>query len=384
MTEAESRGRITDEMVEKLRGQLDVRCTPRTRAWHESATRDNVYHFARGIGDDNPLWLSDDYAKGSTWGGIIAPPLFLQTCGYPPQRGFPGIHAIWSADDWEFYLPTREEDSVDSTFKLVELTEKHGRFSGKMFKQVEESEYTNQRGEVIARCRRLFMRMERSASKGRGKYSTKGRHQYTSEELAGIEADYRGEVRRGADPRYWEDVTIGEDLPPVVKGPLTITSEVAWLSAIGGGAFTYVHKMAFDYWEEHPEARIFHPDTNVPEFPICVHWEDKFAQEVGLPAAYDVGGERITWLAHLMTNWMGDDGFLKKHNVELRLFNFIGDTTWCKGKVTKKYIENGEHLVDCDIWAENQRGEVTAPGHATVVLPSRDAGTWPSYGRESE
>jgi len=48
-----------------------------------------------------------------------------------------------------------------------------------------------------------------------------------------------------------------------------------------------------------------------------------------------------------------------------------GDTWQCKGKVTKKYVENGEHLVDCDIRVENGKGEVTTPGTATVSLPSK-------------
>ena len=37
-----------------------------------------------------------------------------------------------------------------------------------------------------------------------------------------------------------------------------------------------------------------------------------------------------------------------------------------------KHIDNGSPLIDLEIWAENQRGEVTAPGQATVLLPSRD------------
>jgi hypothetical protein len=56
---------------------------------------------------------------------------------------------------------------------------------------------------------------------------------------------------------------------------------------------------------------------------------------------------------------------------ELRRFNVVGDTTWIKGKVTRTYVEDGRYLVDLDVWAENQRGEVTAPGRATVQLPSR-------------
>ncbi|MBI2329662.1 MAG: hypothetical protein HYU85_08560 [Chloroflexi bacterium] len=48
-----------------------------------------------------------------------------------------------------------------------------------------------------------------------------------------------------------------------------------------------------------------------------------------------------------------------------------GETWWCKGKVTKKYVEGDEHLVDCEIGVENGKGEVTTPGTATVILPSR-------------
>ena len=57
-------------------------------------------------------------------------------------------------------------------------------------------------------------------------------------------------------------------------------------------------------------------------------------------------------MGHLLTNWMGDDGFLKSMHVELRRFNVVGDTTWCKGKITGKRVEDGERLVDMDIWGE--------------------------------
>ena len=70
---------------------------------------------------------------------------------------------------------------------------------------------------------------------------------------------------------------------------------------------------------------------------------------------------------------MGDDGFLKKMYVELRRFNVEGDTTWCKGKITGKREEAGEKLVEMDVWGENQRGEVTMKGTATVGLPSESA-----------
>jgi hypothetical protein len=44
---------------------------------------------------------------------------------------------------------------------------------------------------------------------------------------------------------------------------------------------------------------------------------------------------------------------------------------WAKGKVTRKYVENGEHLVDLEVWSENQRGQLHTQGAATVRLLAR-------------
>jgi hypothetical protein len=99
---------------------------------------------------------------------------------------------------------------------------------------------------------------------------------------------------------------------------------------------------------------------------------DSVAEAVGVPGAYDYGPQHVSWLGTLLTNWIGDDAFLKRLRVECRRFNVYGDTQWCKGRVVRKYIYHHTPLVDVEIWAENQRGEVTAPGFATVILPSRD------------
>ena len=79
---------------------------------------------------------------------------------------------------------------------------------------------------------------------------------------------------------------------------------------------------------------------------------------------------------------MEEEGTLKKFSCRYRAMDYSrtmktvtepeeGETWWCKGKVTQKYVEEDEHLVDCDIWVENGKGEITTPGKATVVLPSR-------------
>jgi hypothetical protein len=84
---------------------------------------------------------------------------------------------------------------------------------------------------------------------------------------------------------------------------------------------------------------------------------------------------RETWLIHLCTDWMGDDGWLWKLDCEFRLFNYVGDTQWLRGTVTRHYLaEGGRPAVDLDLRAENQRGQLTTPGHATILLPSRRHG----------
>ena len=72
-----------------------------------------------------------------------------------------------------------------------------------------------------------------------------------------------------------------------------------------------------------------------------------------------------------MTNWVGTEGSVKKLKVQYRGMDVPGDKLTCKGTVVRKYSDQGEHLVDCEIWLENGKGERTTPGTSTVSLPSR-------------
>jgi hypothetical protein len=69
---------------------------------------------------------------------------------------------------------------------------------------------------------------------------------------------------------------------------------------------------------------------------------------------------------------MGDDAWLWKLDCQFRAFNYVGDTQWLRGTVTRKYLaEAGRPAVDLELRATNQRGQVTTPGRATILLPSR-------------
>jgi len=113
-----------------------------------------------------------------------------------------------------------------------------------------------------------------------------------------------------------------------------------------------------------------------------LHYENAFAASSGVGTPIIHGALKRQWLIQLMTDWIGEEGTLQKFSCQYRAMDYPramktmteaeeGETWQCKGKVTKKYAEDGEHYVDCNIWVENGKGEVTTPGKATVVLPFR-------------
>ena len=92
---------------------------------------------------------------------------------------------------------------------------------------------------------------------------------------------------------------------------------------------------------------------------------------MGVPEAYDYRPERVAWIATMLTNWIGDDGFLKELYCEVRRFNMIGDLTTCRGTVVSKDDATG--TVKLEIEAVDQRGDSTASGWAVVALPHKQA-----------
>ncbi|MBI2329462.1 MAG: MaoC family dehydratase N-terminal domain-containing protein [Chloroflexi bacterium] len=369
---AEQNGEITEEKIDELKKRLHVVWKPRRPYFNTQVTKDAIRHFCDGIGDTNPFYTDEDYVRKSKHGVFIAPPCFLYSVYWAAQgRGMPGIHAWHSGNDWEFYLPLVEGDSLTYTNELVDVQVKKSEMAGTTVIQYHDIRYYNQREELVAKALDWVVRAGRQSSRDRGKYADIGLATYTPPEIKKIYADYDAEEIRGANPRYWEGVEPEDKLTPVVKGPLSRRDIYAWL--IGAGSpFMRAHGLALSFLKRHPGTDMADSQTGIADVPELVHMEDTRAREIGLPGAYDYGCQRISWLGNLLTNWMGDDGFVKRLKGSLRRFNMVGDTTWCQGKVVKKYLENGEHLVDIDCWAENQRGEVTLSGPATVRLPTKE------------
>ena len=238
--------------------------------------------------------------------------------------------------------------------------------------------------EVLSAQYRLMIRTDRTKAEQRGKYDAIVIEPYTDDEIAEIDAVSAAERarRRGNEPRWWEDVEEGDEVGPLVKGPLRVTDMVCWHVGMGMGLYG-VKALRLGYDQRQRVPRFFRPDDlNIPDVQQRVHWDPEWARRAGNPASYDYGRMRETWLIHLCTDWMGDDAWLWKLDCQFRKFNYVGDTHWMRGRVARKLLADGDRpAVELEIWGENQRGETTTPGHATILLPSREHGAGPTAGR---
>jgi acyl dehydratase len=140
------------------------------------------------------------------------------------------------------------------------------------------------------------------------------------------------------EQRYWEDVEAGEELEGFA---LDITPRRLFLQVSG--------------------SQDWYP----------VHFDPAFARKGGHPDVFVNTRFLQAALVRVVTDWMGDDGFLKRLRFEMRRQQRPGDTMVCKGKVVSTYERDGDGCVDLELWAENEREGVTTPGTATVVLPRK-------------
>lgn len=373
-------GKITDEAVQRLRNRMG-KTFPIEYPYIRHVNQDSITHVARGIGDTNPLYTDPEYAKGTRYGKLVAPPALFYALGWGSWdlrrgQGLPGVHGLHSGDTWWYLRPVLEGDVLHSTKTLIRADHMEGRFAGKkMFIQADEIRFYNQNEELVAVQHFPVIRAERESAKKTGKYSNIQKATYTDEEIAQIDKELEAEVPRGGNPRYWEDTEVGEPTDPVVKGPLTLPDMVTWLQGIGSP-----HVRSGKYWMEYrkssPKVAVRDPATGIPQAVERVHWDDWMAAEIGMPSAYDYGAQRGGYATYFATNWVGDDGWVAKLDFQFRGMFFNGDVFRINGKVTDKWrgAKTGNGYVEVKFQSINNRGDDIMPGTAVFALPSRETG----------
>jgi acyl dehydratase len=384
-------GKLTTEGIEAFRGKVGVDWPyNRWTTWNEIASRDGIRHYANGLGDDNPLWCDPDYAATTRWGGIVAPPGFLEGAGLTPKvttspeakaRGkgaLSGVHMFWAGDHITFFSPVREGDRIWVRRFYVDIKEKErSRFGGRSAVSVRRRVYWNDAGELIAIWDADFVHTERAAA---AKRNTEDKpleqHFYTDAELDEVDRHYALESVRGAEKRYVEDTAVGENVGTRFRGPLVTGDVIAWLQGNGR------HEI-FPYrlnWKNRERMGGFYSrnEFGAWDSAMRVHWDDSYARSVGARRAYDYGMLRNAWIMHGVTDWMGDDAIIVAVDDRVTGLNTLGDLTKITGSVSSIDDTTGHPEVVCSLECHNQMGDRTAYGTVRVRLPSRAKGL-PEY-----
>lgn len=382
---------ISDDGVARLRERIGIPEPHPLPPHYRLPTVDTFRHVAFAYGDDNPLWCDEDYGTSTRWAGPIAPPALVggdtlvgedEVTEVPPEheallRGDPlrGVHAFYSASSREWWAPLVPGVRVARRNALVGVRDTPSEFAGRAVHEWTGQVFRQMDGPLLSAQYRLMIRTERSEARQRARNDDVSFTPYTDEQIAEIEDQYAREQPRGAEPRWWEDVAEGDTVGPMVKGPLTVTDMVCWHVGMGMGLYG-VAPLRLGARRRTRIPRFYHRDElNVPDVMQRLHWDPAFARKAGNPTTHDYGRMRENWLIHLCTDWMGDDAWLWKLDCEFRRFNYVGDTQWLRGTVLRRYLAAGERpAVDLELECRSQRDEVTSPGRATVLLPSREHG----------
>ncbi|MDT2005507.1 acyl dehydratase [Rhodococcus opacus] len=374
-----------DEDIQRARDLVGVYHAVTQRDQFTRATPDVIRAFARSYGDDNPLFVDEEYGLDTRWGGQIAPPMIniavtkdLLADPVPREQRRPpfrGIHVFVSGSTTDWYRPVYDGDAVYSFQGFDNVEIKESEFAGRSLVVTRIHVQFNQRAEIVSIQRVLTIHTERHESKKRKKYDTIEPATYTPEQIAEIDAIYESEVRRGAQTRYWEDVQVGESLGVMAKGPLTVTDMVVFHSG-GYGFAPYTPCTSRLAYRNRQRIGAFYIDNEqgIPDVAQRIHWDAEYARSIGLPSSYDYGMMRDCWLTHFLTDWIGDEGWIETMSSQMRKFNYLGDTHTFTGEVVGKRVEGDRYLVDVEFRGTSQRGEVTCPATATVSLPRFETG----------
>ena len=138
---------------------------------------------------------------------------------------------------------------------------------------------------------------------------------------------------------YFDDVKAGDELPPLVKGPIQQIQLTRYAGASGD----------------------FNP----------IHQDEEFAKAAGMGGVFAHGMLSMGFVAQAVTDWAGA-GRVRKIGVRFAALVRLKDVITCRGRVLPTSPKNSEGVVELEIWAENQKGEKVVTGKASVALPCRD------------
>jgi acyl dehydratase len=130
-------------------------------------------------------------------------------------------------------------------------------------------------------------------------------------------------------------VAVGQDMPPLVKGPVTREHLKAYAAASGD--------------------------------PNPMHTDEEFAKNAGYKGVFAHGMLSMGWLGQFLVQ-AGGPAAVRKFKTRFVKLTWPGETITCKGRVTAVRDDDGTRLAECEIWTENEEGERKLVGTAVLAL----------------
>ena len=238
--------------------------------------RGKIKEFARAIGDDNPAYLDDRVGQASEWGDIIAPPTFMTTFreaagdggDFLRELGTDISRLLHGEQEFEMHRPIRPGETFLCRSRVTDIYEKTGRSGADGLRRARDGRH-------------------RSRQRDRGRRSARSR-------WCGYE------IRDGPT---LDDVKVGDELPPVVKGPLQQIQLTRYAGASGD----------------------FNP----------IHQDHEFAKAAGMGDVFAHGMLSMGFVGQLVTDWAGA-GNVRKLGVRFAGIVRLKDTITCRGRVLGK------------------------------------------------
>ena len=336
----------------------------------------SIRRFCAALGDSNPLYKDPAAGVATKYNSMIAPPTFVAAIR-TPTSGAAYVHQNYEvstpiltrvAMEWVDII--RVGDRLNSELEITGVDEGERYNGNRTSEVVSQATYWNSYGGVIGTSTGVSKVI--SGKPGGDMLLDRQTYRYSDDEIAEIENGIEAEPSpRGSLLLYWDEVSLGDNLPNLVKGPVTINDQMAWTVAEGKplklGALVYSDLKSM------PGRVRTNPTTNWPYWDAEQEFDDILScKDFGFNSPPTRGIHRACLAGQVVTHWMGDDAFLRRLDLDLPNHYLYGDTMWVTGEVTEKYKERVAgrlyHAVELRIQGTNQLHETIVRGMATVYL----------------
>jgi acyl dehydratase len=365
----------------------------------EPCTASDIRRWVMAMDYPNPLHWDTEFARESTFGGLVAPQSIAVGLDYghgaaPACVGYiPDSHLIFGGEEWWFYgSRVRVGDTLFQERRFHDYKVADTKFAGPTMFSRGDTTHTNQHGALVARERSTAIRYLAAEAEKRGMYENQLGEvkRWTEAELAEVgklRHEWLLSNRLGVSPRF-DEVKIGDKLPRRVIGPHSIASFTTeyraflfniwgtfrWVAPEGiADPWVYqdpgwVEGFAFD-----EEGAKIDPRKRDGLYvgPSRGHIDADKASEVGMARAYGYGATMGAWCTDFLAYWAGNDGMVRHSKADFRGPAFEGDVTYFDAEVVGKERESawGVPLVQVKLRLTNQDGGTLVTCTAEVELP---------------